>query len=113
MTKKKIRASAEAWESGELGTDPSSVRVADVDPAAVDDSAGLIQISIRFQKSLIEDFKRIAETQGIGYQPLMRQVLTQYINEHGTDLDLGLEASLDFGTLKVEYPNPRKKRGYA
>ncbi len=35
-------------------------------------------ISIRLQKSLIEDYKLIAKLIGTGYQPLMRQVLTRF-----------------------------------
>ena len=35
-------------------------------------------ISIRLQKSLIEDFKLLADLHGLGYQPLMRQILTRF-----------------------------------
>lgn len=105
---KKIRSSVEAWESGQLGTDPDSVRVANVDPATVDDAAGLVQISIRFQKTLIDDFKRIAETQGIGYQPLMRQVLNQYVNEQKTAAKKPAMV-VDYGSIEVEYEYPQKR----
>lgn len=76
---KKTVGSPEAWEDGSLGQDEEFVRVAkDVDDAALNDAAGLQPISIRLQKSLIEDFKMIAEINGIGYQPLIRQVLKRF-----------------------------------
>ncbi len=80
MSKKgKIPASDDAWESGKLGDDPEFARVSSDSDAAIDGAAGLLQISIRLQRSLVEDFKRLAESQGIGYQPLMRQALTLYV----------------------------------
>ena len=36
-------------------------------------------ISIRLQKKLIEDLKAIAAHNGIGYQPLVRQLLTRFV----------------------------------
>ncbi|MEO5574294.1 MAG: hypothetical protein ABIR48_07420 [Gammaproteobacteria bacterium] len=35
-------------------------------------------ISIRLEKSLIEEFKLIAKAHGLGYQPLMRQCLRRF-----------------------------------
>lgn len=79
MSKKKIEGTPEAWEDGSLGRDEEYVRVAkNVDDAALNEAAGLQPISIRLQKSLIEDFKMIAEINGIGYQPLIRQVLKRF-----------------------------------
>ena len=75
----KITASDEAWESGALGLDEEFVRVAqEIDEAKIDESVGLVPVSIRLQKSLIEDFKIIAKYNGIGYQPMMRQILTRF-----------------------------------
>jgi len=76
---KKIEGTPEAWEDGSLGREEEFVRVSkDVDDAALNEAAGLQPISIRLQKSLIEDFKMIAEINGIGYQPLIRQVLKRF-----------------------------------
>ena len=75
----KIPASDDAWDSGELGRDEEFAKVADdVDDAAIDVALELIPVSIRLQRSLIDDFKMIARQHGIGYQPLMRQVLTRF-----------------------------------
>jgi hypothetical protein len=49
-----------------------------VDDAALDEAAGLQLISIRLQKSLIEDFKMIAGINGIGYESLICQVLKRF-----------------------------------
>jgi len=76
---KKISGTPEAWEDGFLGREEEFVRVSkNVDDAALHEAAGLQPISIRLQKSLIDDFKMIAEINGIGYQPLIRQVLKRF-----------------------------------
>ncbi|HEA54269.1 hypothetical protein LCGC14_1009770 [marine sediment metagenome] len=78
MSKKTVGTS-EAWEEGDLGQNEEFVRVSkNVDDTALNEAAGLQPISIRLQKSLIEDFKMIAEINGIGYQPLIRQVLKRF-----------------------------------
>jgi hypothetical protein len=79
MKESKIESTPEAWESGGLGREEEFVRVAEnVDSSAIDEALELRMISIRLQKSLIEDFKMIAKLNGIGYQPLIRQVLMRF-----------------------------------
>lgn len=78
MTKKTIPGSDEAWDAGELGRDDQFVKVVDGDEEQIDRSLDLQLISIRLQKSLIEDFKLIAQLNGMGYQPLMRQILQRF-----------------------------------
>lgn len=74
-----IQGTPEAWESGELGNDERFVQIADgIKQSAIDESIGLQMISIRLQKSLIDDLKMIAEVNGLGYQPLIRQILTRF-----------------------------------
>lgn len=69
------------WESGELGR---SLEHAEVyrDPAMesqIDEALQLQLISIRLEKGLIEAMKFIASyNKGMGYQPLMRQVLHRF-----------------------------------
>ncbi|MEX2241050.1 MAG: hypothetical protein WD775_10215 [Burkholderiales bacterium] len=75
----KIPSTDEAWDTGELGREEQFVvRAPDVDEAKIDNALDLQLISIRLQKSLIEDFKHIASLNGIGYQPLMRQILKRF-----------------------------------
>ncbi len=75
----KIVGTDDAWDRRALGADPNYAAVADsADEPAVYDALNLQPISIRLQKSLIEDFKFIAQLNGLGYQTLMRQVLTRF-----------------------------------
>ena len=80
MTKhKQIPASDEAWESGELGNDPKFAKVHEGDvQSQIDDALAMQPISIRLPKSLIETFKLLGLRHGLGYQPLMRRVLTRF-----------------------------------
>lgn len=82
MSKELIRASDEAWDDRSLGADASYAKRAEDDiEALIDESAGLQLISIRLNKSMIEDFKSIAAlNNGIGYQTLMRQVLKRFVD---------------------------------
>jgi predicted DNA binding CopG/RHH family protein len=71
----------EAWDSGRLGRAAEHAQPAAADiEKAIDVSLRLQLISIRLQKSLIEDFKAIASLNGIGYQPLMRQILKRFVD---------------------------------
>ena len=68
-----IPGTEEAWDSRALGSDPNFAVLADAsDEGAIDAALGLQPISIRLQKSLVEDFKLIAQLNGLGYQTLMR-----------------------------------------
>lgn len=69
---------AEKWEDGTLGaTEEHAVRVPEAS-AALDDAMELQLISIRLQKSLIENLKAIASHHGIGYQPMIRDLLNRF-----------------------------------
>jgi predicted DNA binding CopG/RHH family protein len=94
----KIPTSAEAWESGELGQDEDYVKQAEnVDIEAIDRELELQMISIRLQKSLIEDFKMIAKVHGLGYQPLIRQVLKRFADSEKNRLLRKIAAQVENG----------------
>lgn len=79
-THDKIEGTPEAWESRSLGAEEAYVALApSIDSNLIDESLGLQMISIRLQKSLIDDLKSIAELNGIGYQPLIRQILNRFV----------------------------------
>ena len=79
MSKAKIEGTHEAWEDGSLGRDMEHAQLAPHEiESQIDESLGMQMISIRLQKDLIEDFKRIAEFHGVGYQPLMRDALQRF-----------------------------------
>lgn len=77
----RIQDSDDAWDKGQLGRATEYARPATAETSrAVDATLGLQLISMRLQKSLIEDLKVIASLNGIGYQPLMRQVLKRFVD---------------------------------
>ena len=79
MTEETVPAIDNAWDNGDLGSEEKHARVAkEVDNEAIDKALDLVPVSIRLQRALIHDFKMIAKRHGIGYQPLMRQVLTRF-----------------------------------
>lgn len=81
MSTEKIYGSEEAWDTGALGLDENYAAVDpdhDATEALVDKALGLKPISIRLETSLIDDFKMLAEIEGIGYQTLMRTVLRRF-----------------------------------
>ena len=106
-----IEGTDDAWDSRALGADPNFAQpVATADEMAIDDALDLQPISIRLQKSLIEDFKLIGGLSGIGYQPLMRQVLRRFadcekkriLREYAADVNKRQELN--------ESPNPMELR---
>lgn len=73
---------SDLWESKKLGADEKYVRkVSQKREQLVDTALGLHLISVRLQQELIDNLKRIAREEGIGYQPLIRQVLTHYVRD--------------------------------
>ncbi len=72
----------EKWEKRELGASAENAMPSAPEAnKAVDDALGLQLISIRLQSELIEELKQIAREEGLGYQPLIRNVLTRYVKE--------------------------------
>lgn len=71
-------SSTELWESGELGQSDEHAVVATGSKQEVDEALGLQLISIRLQKQLVCDLKKIADHHGIGYQPMIRDLLNRF-----------------------------------
>jgi predicted nucleotidyltransferase/predicted DNA binding CopG/RHH family protein len=80
MAKAAKRATrADPWENRKLGQDEKYAQRASAESdSKVDDALGLQMISIRLPRQLIERLKLIATHSGVGYQPLMRDVLSRY-----------------------------------
>lgn len=83
-----VDAIDKAWDDGALGRDEKHIvkvsrEESDAVMAAIAGSLDLQAISIRLPKALIEDFKMIAEYRGLGYQPLMRQILQRFADSEG------------------------------
>lgn len=69
------------WDTGVLGRDMENAKEANLTPddaEQVSAAVGLQMISIRLPKPLIDDFRFIADTQGLRYQTLMRQALARF-----------------------------------
>ena len=79
------------WENRELGASADNVRVS-TNAEALDDALGMQLISIRLQKKLIADLKRVAGHYGLGYQPMIRDLLNRFVN---AELKLMLQRELD------------------
>ena len=117
-TTPKIPDTEEAWLSGELGTDEEFVAVApDDDESIINDHLDLQPISIRLEKSLIEDFKLIAAMHGLGYQPLMRQSLKRFadcekkriLREAAADMAARKKAEKESRSEAASSEEPQKK----
>jgi len=54
----------------------------------VDEVLGLQQVTIRLQKHLVDALKELAKDEGIGYQPMVRQILTKYVKQCAKEKEL-------------------------
>ena len=80
MATKKIESTDEAWDERRLGaSDEHVVVAADEHAFALDDALELQSISIRLPKQMIDQYKLIAHFHGVGYQPLMRDVMSRFV----------------------------------
>jgi predicted DNA binding CopG/RHH family protein len=82
----KIESTIEAWDRRELGCDEAHVETVEISEEIINESLALQMISIRLQKTLIEDLKMIGQLNGIGYQPLIRQVLKRFADSEKKQL---------------------------
>jgi predicted DNA binding CopG/RHH family protein len=77
-------STAEQWEEGELGQSLEHAEVSSPQREKnlndmIDEALELKMISIRLQEGLIDALKNMAKEKGIGYQPLIRQILTEHV----------------------------------
>ncbi|MCB5227647.1 hypothetical protein JAO78_012575 [Alishewanella sp. 16-MA] len=70
------------WDDGTYGTSEEHVLKAELSLDVMtqfDKAASMTLISIRLQDELIADLKEIAGLHGIGYQPMVRQLLKRFV----------------------------------
>ena len=80
MTSAKSKVSADAWDDRKFGADMAHVGVADASyENALTESLEMQSISIRLPSELIKQYKLIAGFHGVGYQPLMRDILHRFV----------------------------------
>lgn len=83
----KLNDESDAWDRGDIGSSEQyTKRASPVLEAEIDDAMGLQQVTIRLQKTLIADLKVLAKQNGLGYQPFVRQLLTQHVRENRSRL---------------------------
>ncbi|MDE2452757.1 MAG: hypothetical protein KGL43_04120 [Burkholderiales bacterium] len=109
MAAAKIPNTPDSWEEGLLGRDEKHVVVVGSSHEdALDEALGLQAISIRLPKQLVSQYKLIAHFHGVGYQPLMRDVLARFVPGAIQEI---LEAEKAKATQVVEQaPPPEPKR---
>jgi hypothetical protein len=77
----KIPGTVENWENGALGLTPEHARrVAGEETAAIEKATGqnMQLISMRLSQELLAVLKEIAKYRGIGYQPMIRDLLGRW-----------------------------------
>lgn len=93
---KKTLGKIKDWETGKLGQDANYARHSPSErEVAVDDALELKMISIRLQNELISNLKFVAEHHGIGYQPLIRDLLHRFVRAEMRDILYNLQETQD------------------
>jgi hypothetical protein len=81
-TIEQIEGTEAAWEAGLLGASAAHIAPASAEmDAAIDSALGMQAISIRLPKQLVDAYRLISAHHGIGYQPLMRDILQRWVKE--------------------------------
>lgn len=102
----RITGTTEAWEEGLLGREEEFVQKVNIESELVDDALALQAISIRLQKGLLDDLKDIAQIRGLGYQPLIKQVLKRFVD---AEKKLILQERAAEEAKKEEHEQPQVK----
>lgn len=103
---KKIPSTPEAWEDGPLGKDPEhAIKYESTtgEEASIDAAFGLKPISIRMEVELLNSLKAIATFRGLGYQPLIRQVLHRFVDSELKQIALEKMSENDTKEVKIEF----------
>ncbi|UZV74208.1 CopG family antitoxin [Pasteurella multocida] len=80
IKEQEIYKNIDLWESDELGYSKETARISNFSVEDLQKSIQLQSISLRIQKDVLEDLKYIAKSYGIGYQPLMKQILKRFVD---------------------------------
>jgi hypothetical protein len=72
------------WDNRQLGASEEHAAVATPElEDQIDAALGLEKTELRLTLEVVASFKTLASRLGIGYRPLMRLALAQYIEAHG------------------------------
>jgi predicted DNA binding CopG/RHH family protein len=101
----------DAWESGKLGREEQHQQTESAEfKKEIDDAVGLQPISIRLQKDLLDELKMIANYRSIGYQPLIRDVLSRWARAEIKQIASELQEQLKAKESIVAELEQRRKR---
>jgi hypothetical protein len=92
MERNLIVGTEEAWDAGDLGRSEEFMVKSPLSCDELNEKLEMQMISIRLPKSLIEDFKLIAQYHGNSYQALMRQILKRFAYAEMKDILRSLTA---------------------
>lgn len=91
----------ELWESDQLGCSKRTAKLSAFTVADLQKSIQLQAISLRIQKDLLEDLKLIAKHHGVGYQPLMKQILRRFVDAEKKHFDYKLSDNKDTNDIAL------------
>lgn len=102
------QSSLKPWESFDADLEANTVSATQEQNDAINDALELQMISIRLQKSLLTNLKLIASHHGIGYQPLIRDLLNRFVKSEIRSILIDIEArrkefeALEKGSKDIE-----------
>lgn len=100
------------WEDFDADLEAHTISATKEQGEAIDEALGLQMISIRLQRSLLSNLKLIAEHHGVGYQPLIRDLLNRFAKSEIRNILIEIEArhrefeALDAGTKETVSMEP-------
>ncbi len=97
------------WDAKEFGASQEhAVKAPDQALEALHEAAGMKAVSIRMPIEMIQAYKYIAAHHGIGYQPLMRDILQRFLPEGLKEVNRAEEARAEASSKRLEELNHKK-----
>ncbi len=78
MANKKKDVAKQPWELLDEDLEQLTVAMDEGEAEKIDEAIGLQMISIRLERALLSNLKLIAKYHGVGYQPLIRDLLNRF-----------------------------------
>jgi uncharacterized protein (DUF4415 family) len=102
----KIEGTSEAWETRILGgSEEHAVRSTQpVKEEAIDAAFGLELVTLRVDTEVLQGLKEIAQYRGVGYHPLIRQMLRRFVNNELKQIALERMHEVNAKEMEIEFP---------
>lgn len=78
MASTKKTVAKQPWESFDDDLEQRAFEMDAAEAEKIDEAVGLQMISIRLERTLLSNLKLIAKHHGVGYQPLIRDLLNRF-----------------------------------